>query len=220
MAEKSVIVSISQAEQRPFKTLQLPALRAVVSEPALQKRRFFLLLYFQPVGSPSILGENVFQQSSPAFAHGPDKARRQLFVGTDATPPPFARHSGSHGQIRAVFSAPGDGVLFVNNIVILALSKSAFLILVLRPPVRPKVGPGFRPDLRPAYSRTRCLPLRRRSQRSKLGLNIRRDVALCTVRKWEFPILLYMDPTLNRVGRFCGVSSKIKFIYILHLKER
>ena len=66
----------------------------------------------------------------------------------------------------------------------------------------------------------RCLPLRRRSQRSKVGLNIRRDVALCTVRKWEFPILLYMDPTLNRVGRFCGVSSKIKFIYILHLKER
>ena len=66
----------------------------------------------------------------------------------------------------------------------------------------------------------RCLPLRRRSQRSKVGLNIRRDVALCTVRKWEFTILLYMDPTLNRVGRFCDVSSKIKFIYILHLKER
>ena len=220
MAEKSVIASISQAEERHFKTLQLPALRAVVCEPAPQKRRFFLLLYFQPVGSPSILGENVFQQSSPAFAHGPDKARRQLFVGTDATPPPFARHSGSHGQIRAVFSAPGDGVLFVNNIVILALSKSAFLILVLRPPVRPKVGPGFCPEPRPAYSQMRCLPLRRRSQRSKVGLNIRRDVALCTVRKWEFPILLYMDPTLNRVGRFCGVSSKIKFIYILHLKER
>ena len=140
--------------------------------------------------------------------------------GPDAAPSPSARHSGSHGQIRAVFSAPGDGVLFVNNIVILALSKSAFLILVLRPPVRPKVGPGFCPEPRPAYSQMRCLPLRRRSQRSKVGLNIRRDVALCTVRKWEFPILLYMDPTLNRVGRFCGVSSKIKFIYILHLKER
>ena len=46
MAEKSVIALISQAEERPFKTPQLPALRAVVSEPAPQKRRFFLLLYF------------------------------------------------------------------------------------------------------------------------------------------------------------------------------
>ena len=45
MAEKSVIASISQAEERHFKTLQLPALRAVVSEPAPQKRRFFLLLF-------------------------------------------------------------------------------------------------------------------------------------------------------------------------------
>ena len=46
MAEKSVIALISQAEERPFKTPQLPALRAVVSEPAQQKRRFFHLLYF------------------------------------------------------------------------------------------------------------------------------------------------------------------------------
>ena len=45
MAGKSVIASISQAEERPFKTPQLPALRAVVSEPAPQKRRFFLLLF-------------------------------------------------------------------------------------------------------------------------------------------------------------------------------
>ena len=35
-----------------------------MSEPAPQKRRFFLLLYFQPVGSLSILVENVFQQPS------------------------------------------------------------------------------------------------------------------------------------------------------------
>jgi len=43
--EKSVNATISCAEQRPFKTPQLPALRAVVSEPAQQKRRFFLLLF-------------------------------------------------------------------------------------------------------------------------------------------------------------------------------
>ena len=99
--EKSVNATISCAEQRPFKTPQLPALRAVVSEPAQQKRRFFLLLYFQPVGSPSILEENVFQQASPAFAHGPDKARRQLFVGTrgchPAPSPDTADHKGKQG---------------------------------------------------------------------------------------------------------------------------
>ena len=139
LAEKSVIASISQAEERHFKTLQLPALRAVVSEPAQQKRRFFLLLYFQPVGSPSILGENVFQQSSPAFAHGPDKARRQLFVGTDATPSPFAPHSGSHGQTGRFFLRPlGDEVLFVNSIAIPVLSGRAFPLSAFRPPGRPK----------------------------------------------------------------------------------
>lgn len=44
--EKSTIAMISCTEQRPFKTPQLPAPRAVVREPAQQKRRFFLLLYF------------------------------------------------------------------------------------------------------------------------------------------------------------------------------
>ena len=182
MAEKSVIASISQAEERHFKTLQLPALRAVVSEPAPQKRRFFLLLFL----SSSANSQNEAQTRS-----------KRVGVRMAAALSGKRAHSGSHGQTGAIFSS--------------------FCLSANRPP---KVGPGFRPDLRPAYSRTRCLPLRRRSQRSKVGLNIRRDVALCTVRKWEFPILLYMDPTLNRVGRFCDVSSKIKFIYILHLKER
>ena len=178
MAEKSVIASISQAEERHFKTLQLPALRAVVSEPAPQKRRFFLLLFL----SVSANSRNEAQTVGGAWLL-PSAERGHT-----------AAHRAKHGWFF-----------------------SSLCLSVHRPS---KVGPGFRPELRLAYSRTRCLPLRRRSQRSKVGLNIRRDVALCTVRKWEFPILLYMDPTLNRVGRFCGVSSKIKFIYILRLKER
>ena len=52
MAEKSVIATISQAEERPFKIPQLPALRAVVSEPAQQKRRFFLLLFLSSPAEP------------------------------------------------------------------------------------------------------------------------------------------------------------------------
>ena len=59
---KDVISSISYPEQHPFKIPQLPALRTVVNEPAQQKHRFVLLLYSQSIGSPSILGENVFQQ--------------------------------------------------------------------------------------------------------------------------------------------------------------
>ena len=50
--EKSVNATISYAEQRPFKTPQLPALRAVVSEPAQQKRRFFLLLFLSSPAEP------------------------------------------------------------------------------------------------------------------------------------------------------------------------
>ena len=48
--EKSVIAAASRPEQRPFKTPQLPALRAVVREPAPQKRRFFLLLLLSSLG--------------------------------------------------------------------------------------------------------------------------------------------------------------------------
>ena len=47
-------------------------------------------------------------------------------------------HSGSHGQTGAIFSS--------------------FCLSAHRPP---KVGPGFCPELQPAYSRTRCLPCRK-----------------------------------------------------------
>ena len=157
-------------------------------------------------------------------AHGPDKGYKLASAGTDASPSLLARHNGSPGQTGAELlkgSMTEKKWLLLcqrhRNSGIGRMRISSLCPSALGPP---KVGPGFCPELRLAYSRTRCLPLRRRSQRSKVGLNIRRDVALCTVRKWEFPILLYMDPTLNRVGRFCDVSSKIKFIYILHLKER
>ena len=104
LAEKSVIALISQAEERPFRTPQLPALRAVVSEPAPQKRRFFLLLYFQLVGSPSILGGTCSSSHHRLPPHSADSGSKLALAGTDATPPPFARHSGSQGQTGAIFS--------------------------------------------------------------------------------------------------------------------
>ena len=144
MAEKSVIASISQAEQRPFKTPQPPALRAVVSEPAQQKRRFFLLLYFQSVGSPSILEENVFQQSSPTSVTRCQQGLQNSFGGHGAAPLPFARHSGSRGQTERFSLRPlGDGVLFVNSIAIPVLSGRAFPLSALQPPGRPKWARAF-----------------------------------------------------------------------------
>ena len=102
LAEKSVIALISQAEQRPFKTPQLPALRAVVSEPAPQKRRFFLLLYFQRVGSPSIWG---WKRAPAAVADFRTRARQGLqtcFGGLGCLPAPTRptqRLTGPNGGI-------------------------------------------------------------------------------------------------------------------------
>ena len=136
--EKSVIASVSRPEQRPFKTPQLPALRAVVSEPAPERRQGFLLLYFQLVGSPSILGGTRSSSRHRLPPHNADRGSKLALAGTDAAPPPFTRHRASHGQTWAVFSS-------------LCLS-------VHRPS---KVGPGFCPELRLAYSRTLCLPCRK-----------------------------------------------------------
>ena len=72
---------------------------------------------------------------SRSFATQPQQGLRLGFVGMDASPPPFVQHSGSQGQTGAIFSS--------------------FCLSANRPP---KVGPGLCPDLRPAYSRTRCLP--------------------------------------------------------------
>ena len=54
-AEKSVIASVSGSEQRPFKPPQLPALRAVVTALAPERRQDFLLLFL----------------STPAFSFDP-----------------------------------------------------------------------------------------------------------------------------------------------------
>ena len=122
MAEKSVIASISQAEERHFKTLQLPALRAVVTALTPFWRQGFLLLFL----SASANSQNEAQTRSKRVGGRMAAA----LSGKGA-------HSGSHGQTGAIFSS--------------------FCLSANRPP---KVGPGFRPDLRPAYSRTRYLPCR------------------------------------------------------------
>ena len=139
MAEKSVIASISQAEQRPFKTPQLPALRAFASEPAQQKRRFFLLLYFQRVGSPSILGENVFQQLSLTSATQRRQGQQTCFGWHGCRPAPIRPTQWlTRANGDCFFCILGNGVLFVNGIIIPAWSKRAFLLSALRPSGRPK----------------------------------------------------------------------------------
>ena len=90
MAEKSVIALISQAEERHFKTLQLPALRAVVTALTPERRQGFLLLYFQLVGSPSILGEACSNSRRRLPPHSADRGSKLALAGTDAAPAPFA----------------------------------------------------------------------------------------------------------------------------------
>lgn len=138
MAEKSVIASISQAEERHFKTLQLPALRAVVTALTPQRRQGFLLLYFQLVGSPSILGGTYSSSRHRLPPHSAGSGSKLALAGTDATPPPFARHNGSQGQTRGFSALRETAVLFVNGVVIPVFSKSAFLLSVLRHPGRLK----------------------------------------------------------------------------------
>ena len=99
MAEKSVIASISQAEERHFKTLQLPALRAVVSEPAPQKRRFFLLLFRSSLGSGPRASEPSSTKARTAAQIRPTPAGR----GRDSATPVIGAHSPSQGQTGAVF---------------------------------------------------------------------------------------------------------------------
>ena len=137
LVEKSVITSISQAEERLFKTPQLPALRAIV--------RVQLLL------SPaqcSPAAETNCSKSVPQI--DPERDLRPTRVqrcphgfhtpllcpsgGTDATWPP-AGHTAAHG---------------------LEKQRPSFFFLQFAPVS--KVGPGFRPELRSAYSRMRCLP--------------------------------------------------------------
>ena len=157
MAEKSVIASISQAEEQPFQNPATVRTAAVVSEPAQQKRRFFLLLYFQLVGSPSILGEACSGTSHRVLSHGASKGCKIPLVGT-VPPRSHSSDTAAHRAKRGGFLClPRDGVLFVNGIVIPAWSKWAFLLSAFRPPGRPS-GSGLPPELRPAYSRMRCLP--------------------------------------------------------------
>ena len=162
MQRKASSLTIPCTEQRPFKIPQLPALRAVVSEPALQKRRFFLLLYLQPAGSLTILVENVFQQPSPtsitrrrqglqtSFSeYGCSSAlvlptQRLTRPNGAVLSPPAGRRSSLCQQHRD----PG-----IEWTCISSLCPSAS-----RPS---KVGPGFCPELRPAYSQTLCLPCRK-----------------------------------------------------------
>ena len=58
----------------------------------------FILLYFQLVGSPSILGGTRSSSRHRLPPHNANRGSKLALAGTDAAPPLFARHSGSQGQ--------------------------------------------------------------------------------------------------------------------------
>ena len=80
----------------------------------------------------------MLRQQLRTSAHGPDKGYKLASVGTDACPPPLARHNGSQGQTGGFSALRETAVLFVNGVVIPVFSKSAFLLSVLRHPGRLK----------------------------------------------------------------------------------
>ena len=85
------------------------------------------------------MGVEACSGSSCGLPHtGPTRATNLLRWGTDACPPPLARHNGSQGQTGGFSALRETAVLFVNGVVIPVFSKSAFLLSVLRHPGRLK----------------------------------------------------------------------------------
>ena len=132
------ISSISYPEQHPFKIPQLPALRTVVNEPAQQKHRFVLLLYSQSIGSPSILGENVFQQPPMTCVTRCRQGLQACFGGNGYHLSPI------HPAQRPAW--PNRGVLS-------SFCSSA--------PPAAQSGSGLPHGTAPGYSRGRCFPCRK-----------------------------------------------------------
>ena len=180
--EKSVNATISCAEQRPFKTPQLPALRAVVSEPAQQKRRFFLLLFLSSPGSlpetwksADESGSNRCGETSCHLVIWRGRKRRVWGVLTFRYTAPARAGNGGRGHgCCPVPIRPTQWLTRPNGAVLSPpAGRRSSLCQQHRDPgiewtcisslcpsaSRPsKVGPGCRPELQPAYSRTRCLP--------------------------------------------------------------
>ena len=120
--EKSVIATIPCTEQRPFKTPQLPAPRAVVREPAPQKRRFFLLLLLSSLGKRP----GGRKQAVSALAEQRPKTGPKPPGGAGMLSLPEGGHTAPHTAKQGLFSlSPAFG-----------------------PRTAQKVGPGFRPDRR------------------------------------------------------------------------
>lgn len=100
------------------KSRQLPALRTVVNEPAQQKHRFVLLLYSQSIGSPSILGENVFQQPPMTCVTRCRQGLQACFGGQRIPPQPHsprtaARMAKQRSAVFVLFFCPSGRAKWV-----------------------------------------------------------------------------------------------------------
>ena len=131
-----------------------------------------------PVLSPAILptggftlgfGVKACSGGSPRLPpHGLDKGRKRVFVGTGMPPRPHSPDTGAHrgkcgrnclglndrgemdSSLSPAYQNPAGRRVYGRT------APGFFPCpLALGPP---KVGPGFCPELRLAYSRTRCLP--------------------------------------------------------------
>lgn len=87
---------------------------------------------------PPFWGKTVLQQLSPTSVTRRRQGLQTCFGGARMSPCPI-RHVAAHtAKQRRFLCPPGDGILFVNGVVIPALSESVFFLSVLRPTDRLK----------------------------------------------------------------------------------
>ena len=127
--------------------------------PGARKAPGFSTTILSAGGFTFILEKPGFNSCHRLPPYGADKGCKLASVITDTPLHLSARHSGAHSQTGGAFLCPPRGRVLIVNSVVIPPSKSVFQLFVLRPFRPSKVGPGFCPELWPAYSRTRCLPL-------------------------------------------------------------
>lgn len=117
----------------------------------------FILLYLQPLGLPSILGENRAPTAVTDFRHAATtRAANLLWWSTDVTLSHSSR-SGSHGQTEAVSLPSGRRHSLCQRRRNPGIERKCIFSLCASANRPPKVCPGFCPELQPAYSGTPCL---------------------------------------------------------------
>ena len=197
MAEKSVNPTTSCTEQRPFKIPQLSAPRAVVNEPAPQKRRFVLLLLLVVASSIRPRAASLAPAEQFTFSLVPAPKGRKLAHSAAPSLPSEPASLGFAGDpnycpLQRREQRPKSGLYLPGGAGTLPSRHRGTQPLTqpnrgcLCPSARRprKVGPGFRPDRRSSggaksdkVGQALCFPFPAGKQMSALSKAAVRNIA-------------------------------------------